>query len=163
MTRAQILAAVWLLTLLASFWAGREWRDRSCELAISAGALNALKADKQAVEQARAVEQKQGQAQQAAADTADKREAQINADYGERLASAGNGGDHGRLSQLWGQCETDRLSERAATAAEAAGQDRLRRESAARIVRDVESAQSERDEVIDRYQAVGAPADAKQL
>lgn len=163
MTRAQILAAVWLLSLLAAFGAGWTWKGDRAEVRETRAELKQSKAETKAVEQVRAVEKKQGQAQQAATDAADKREAQINADYDKRLASAGNGGDHGRLSQLWGQCETDRLSERAATAAEAAGQDRLRRESAARIVRDVESVQSERDEVIDRYQAVAAPADAKQL
>jgi|GEM_PF-1153429 len=161
MTRAQILAG--LLLFLAGCLLGREWRDRSAEIAAGKQEVKQLAGQVQAEQQARAVEQKQSQAQQAAGDTADKREAQINADYDKRLASAGNGGDHGRLSQLWGQCETDRLSERAATAAEAAGQDRLRRESAARIVRDVESVQSERDEVIERYQALAGPADAKQI
>ena len=59
-----------------------------------------------------------------------------------------------RLRQLWGQYETAKLAGSAATAAEAAEQDRLRRESASRIVRAVELAQSERNEAVDRYEAV---------
>ena len=93
-------------------------------------------------------------AQQLASDDASTREAKIDAQYSARLAAAGNGTDYGRLSRLWGQCETDRLSEHAAAAAEVAGQDRLRRESAARIVRDVETLQSERDQLIDLYLAI---------
>ena len=152
MTRAHILAG--LLIFLAGCLLGREWRDRSADLAESRQESKRLTAQVQAVQQARAVEQKQARVQQSAGDAADKREAQIDADYDARLAAAGSDGDNGRLSRLWGQCETDRLSERAATAAEASEQDRLRRESAARIVRDVESVQSERDEVIDRYNAI---------
>lgn len=152
--RARLVIALWLLSLLGSFWAGREWRSRSCELAQSRAETTLHQGNAQAIAQARYLERKSTQAQQAVSDAASTREATIDAQYDARLAAAGNGTDYGRLSRLWGQCETDRLSERAAASAEVAGQDRLRRESAARIVRDVETLQSERDEVIDRYLAV---------
>jgi len=60
----------------------------------------------------------------------------------------------GRLRKLWGQCETDALAGSAAAAAAAAEQDRLREASARRIERAVELAQSERNEAVDRYEAV---------
>lgn len=91
-----------------------------------------------------------------AANAADSREEQINADYDRRIAAAdaGHESELGQLRKLWGSCETGRLSSGAVAASEAAEQDRLRRASAARIVRAVELAQSERDEAIDRYEAV---------
>lgn len=152
MTRAYIFGV--LLAFLLGCMVGREWRDRNADIAAGKQEVKQLTGQVQAEQGARALEQKQARDQQHAADGADQREAQINADYDARLASAGTDSDSGRLSRLWGQCETNRLSERAATSAEAAEQDRLRRESAARIVRDVESAQSERDEVVDRYSAI---------
>jgi|GEM_PF-6670954 len=106
-------------------------------------------------------ERTQRAATQAAADSADNRQEKINADYQNRVAAAVAGRDSelGRLRRLWGSCETQRLSDGAAAAAEVAEEDRLRRASAAGIVRAVELAQSERDEAIDRYQALGAPAE----
>lgn len=88
-----------------------------------------------------------------AQDEAGKRYEQIESDYQRRIAGVVS--DRDRLRKLW-QAEraTDQLADSAATAAAAAEQDRLRRESAARIVRAVEQVQSERDEVIDRYEAV---------
>jgi len=56
LTRLQIILAVWLLSLLASFWAGREWRDRSADLAETRTELKQSKAETKAVEQARSVE-----------------------------------------------------------------------------------------------------------
>lgn len=105
---------------------------------------------------ARLAEKTVAKAQASAGDAANAREAKIDDDYQERLASAVAGRDSelGRVRKLWGQCETDRLSGSAAAAAEVAEQDRLRDASAARIVRAVELAQSERDEAIDRYEAV---------
>lgn len=152
MTRAHLLAG--LLLFLAGCLLGREWRDRSADLAESRQEVKAMSGQVEAVQAARQAEQAQAQAQQAAGDKADKQEARINADYDARLAAAGTGADYGRLNRLWAQCETQLLSNGAAAAAEAAGQDRLRRESAARVVRAVESVQAERDEVVDRYGAL---------
>lgn len=50
-----------------------------------------------------------------------------------------------RLRKLWAGCETDRLSDPVARAGELAGQDRLRRESAERVLRAVETLQAQRD------------------
>lgn len=88
-----------------------------------------------------------------AQDEAGKRNDQIELDYQRRIAGVVS--DRDRLRKLW-QAEraTDELADSAAIAAAVAEQDRLRRESAARIVRAAETVQSERDEVIDRYEAV---------
>jgi len=95
-------------------------------------------------------------AAQGAGDTADAREKQINADCENRrsAAVAGRDSDLGRLLHLWAGCETQRLADGAATSAEAAEQDRLRRASAARVLGAVELAQSKRDEAVDRYRVV---------
>ncbi|WP_313398173.1 hypothetical protein [Stenotrophomonas sp.] len=61
MTRLQIILAVWLLSLLASFWAGREWRDRSCELAEAKDHIEQSLGMVKAVEQARSVERQQNE------------------------------------------------------------------------------------------------------
>lgn len=71
----------------------------------------------------------------------------------EARASAADA-DNRRLRKLWGQCETGALAGSAEAAAAAAEQDRLREASARRIERAVELAQSERDEAVDRYEAV---------
>lgn len=110
------------------------------------------RAEAEAQERARKVEQQITDKQSEAGDDADAREQQIQADYDRRIAGADRERD--RLSKLWGACETSLLSSSAAAAAEAAEQDRLRRESAARVLRAVELAQSERDEAVDRYVAV---------
>lgn len=152
-TRAHILAGIGLFLL--GCLAGREWRDRSADLAESRQEVRQLAGQVEAVQEVRKVEQAQSQAQQAAGDKADEQKGKIDADYDARLAAAGAGADYGRLNRLWAQCETQLLSSGAAAAAATAEKDRLRRESAARIVRDVESAQAERDEVVDRYGALG--------
>ncbi|WP_155282165.1 hypothetical protein [Xanthomonas vasicola] len=140
----------------AMFGAGWTWRGDRAEGATSeqkAGtALGALAGE----QTARATEHQQAAAAQGAADSAATREDRIDADYDARIAAAVAGRDSelGRVRRLWAGCETDRLSGGAAAAAEAAKQDRLRGASAARVVRACELAQSERDEAIDRYQAV---------
>lgn len=152
-TRTHILAGIGLFLL--GCLVGREWRDRSADLAESRREVKQLAGQVEAVQEVRKVEQAQSRAQQVAGDKADEQKGKIDADYDARLAAAGTGADYGRLNRLWAQCETQLLSNRAAAAAAIAEQDRLRRESAARIVRDVESAQAERDEVVDRYGALG--------
>lgn len=88
-----------------------------------------------------------------AQDEADKRNEKIESDYRRRIAGVVSERD--RLQDLWrSHLATDRVSDSAAAARAADEQDRLRRESAARIVWAAEQAQSERDEAIDRYQAV---------
>lgn len=56
MTRTQILAAVWLLSLLAAFGAGWTWRSDRAEAAEARHALGVSAGQTRAVEQARSVE-----------------------------------------------------------------------------------------------------------
>jgi phosphate starvation-inducible protein PhoH len=146
-----------------AFWMGREWRDRSADLTTATIETATVKESLTAEQGARAVEHQQAAATQGAADKATTREDKIDADYDERIAAAVAGRDSelGRIRKLWAGCETDRLSGGAAAAAEAAEQDRLRRASAARIVRACELAQSERDETIDRYNVIAGTGPAQ--
>ncbi|MBO9766504.1 MULTISPECIES: hypothetical protein [Xanthomonas] len=156
MNRHAIAIIATLLWSVAMFGAGWAWRGDRAEGAISeqkAGAALGALAGEQA---ARATEHQQAGAAQQAGDKATAREDKIDADYDARIAAAVAGRDSelSRVRRLWAGCETDRLSGGATAAAEAAEQDRLRGASAARVVRACELAQSERDEAIDRYQAL---------
>lgn len=142
--------------LALSFWAGWEWRDRSVDVDTATASTDAARALAQAVADARTTERAQQAAAQSVTDTADTREGKIHDDFDARISAAlaGRDSELGRLRDQWASCETSRLSDPAAAAAEAAEQDRLRRASAARIVRACELAQSERDEAVDRYQTL---------
>lgn len=156
MNRIALAIIAFVIWTCLAFWGGWEWRDRAADLAESLRTSADTAAALQAEQQARGIEQQQAVAAQGAGDAATTREEKIDVDYQERLAAAVAGRDSelGRLRHEWAGCETARLSDGAAAAAEAAEQDRLRAASAARIVRAVELAQSERDEAIDRYQAL---------
>ncbi|MEE7545755.1 hypothetical protein HF319_00695 [Xanthomonas sp. Kuri4-1] len=145
-------ALLWSAAMFAAGWAWRGDRAGAADARQQAGASAAVV---QQVNDTRATEHAQAQATQAVADTADTQEEKIDADYQERLAAAlaGRDSELGRLRQQWAGCETARLSDPASAAAAAAEEDRLRRASAARVVRACELAQSERDEAVDRYQA----------
>jgi hypothetical protein len=136
--------------------AGWSWRGDRAELADAKGQAVVAQAQTAQAQELRQVDRQQVVATQGAGDAADAREEKINADYEERLSAAvaGRDSDLGRLRHLWAGCETQRLADGAATSAEAAEQDRLRAASAARVLRAVELAQSERDEAVDRYQVV---------
>lgn len=150
-----MLAAA-LLWSAAMFAAGWVWRGDRAQAARSAEQYKLATGQTKAEQVARQTEQKQAQSVQAAGDIASSREEKINAEYEARLqaALAGRDDELGRLRQQWAASATNCLSNDAATAAASAEQDRLRRASAARIVRATQLAQSERDEVIDRYEAV---------
>lgn len=139
-------------------FAGWSWRGDRADLADANGQAVAAKAEATQAQELRQVDRQQVVATQGAGDEAGAREEQINADFQERLSAAvaGRDSDLGRLRGLWAGCETQRLADGAAASAEAAEQDGLRRASAARVLRAVELAQSERDEAIDRYQVVAA-------
>jgi len=164
MNRWLTLVAFIAWTALA-FWVGREWRDRSADLDTANVATEQAQGEANAQAGVREIEHKQAAATQGAADTADTREDKIDADYNARIAAAVAGRDTelGRVRKLWAGCETGRLSGDAAAAAEAAEQDRLRRASAAGIVRACQLAQSERDETIDRYEAAAAASAKAQV
>ncbi len=111
------------------------------------------KAEAAAQAKARKAEQALAAGLTDAADKADQRYDEIEADYQRRIAGVVSERD--RLQVLWrAERATDKLADSAAAAGAADETDRLRRESAARIVRAAEQAQSERDEAIDRYEAV---------
>lgn len=157
MNRILIALAVALVWSVAMFGAGWAWRGDRAETADARqdGKASAAVAQQQA--QVRAIEHKQGQATQAAADSADTRREKIDADYEARLAAAvaGRGADIGRLRQQWeASAATARLSSDAGIAAATAKADRLRLAGAARVLRATELAQAERDEAIERYEAV---------
>jgi hypothetical protein len=163
MNRILIAIVAFVAWTVLAFWAGREWRDRSADLATSQQQTAAAQGEAKAQAGAREVEHQQAAATQSAADSANTREDKIDADYDERIAAAVAGRDSelGKLRKQWAGCETDRLSSDAAIAAEAAEQDRLRQASAARAVRACELAQSERDEVIDRYNVAAGSSTAQ--
>lgn len=133
MTRAQILAVVWLLSLLAALWVGREWRDRSCELEISAGALNALKADKQAVEQARSVEHQQNERLHEIGTQYEAKRSE-NESLPSTVVAQLNDGTL-QLRKQWAACETSRLSDATAAAIERDALAELRRKDQGDLVR----------------------------
>lgn len=145
--------AVSVALLLAAGWLGWEWRDRSAdaEKATTVAKHATALADAQA--KAREAEQALTDGLAQADDEADQRDEQIERDYQRRIAAVVS--DRDRLQKLWrAERATDRLADDSEAARAADEQDRLRRESAARIVRATERAQAERDEVIDRYEAV---------
>lgn len=158
MNRIAIAIIATLLWSGAMFGAGWAWRGDRAEAAVATGEAATGKQALQVEQAARVTEHKQAAATQGAADSATTREDKIDADYDARIAAAVAGRDSelGRLRNEWAACETSRLSDPAAAAAEIARKDGLRRASAARIVRACELAQSERDEAVDRYQAIAS-------
>lgn len=157
-----LLRRYWLhaLVLAALAWGGYKahayvWQNGYNAANVRAEQIIAEMARAEADAQARARKAEQALAaeQADAGERADERDEQIERDYQRRIAAVVS--DRDRLQKLWrAERATDRLADSAEAAAEADRQDRLRRESAARIVRAVERVQSERDEVIDRYEAV---------
>jgi hypothetical protein len=164
MNRIALGALIVVLLVGAGFGAGWAWRGDRAVTVQATNTATGAKAEATAQAAARTQEQKQGLATQAAGDSADKREEKINADYDARLAAAlaGRDADIGRLRQQWeASTATARLSSDAGIAAAAAEADRLRRAGAARVLRATELAQSERDEAIDRYEAVRTGREVK--
>lgn len=150
-----------VLLLLAAVW-GHGYHTKG--LACAANEANEraraeqviaefAKAERDAVQKARETEQRRVDDLAKAADAADAREDKINEDYERRIA--GLDADRDRLRDHWQGCKaTSGVSVSAAVARAADEADRLRREGAAGIVRNVERVQSERDEAIERYEAV---------
>ncbi|KRG38841.1 hypothetical protein ARC78_15275 [Stenotrophomonas pictorum JCM 9942] len=131
MTRAHILACIGLFLL--GCLVGREWRDRSADLAESRQEVKQLVEQVEAVQGARAIEQSQGQAM---ADIGAKHEEDREAAAAVPAAvvadlRAGNV----RLRQEWAGCETRLLSEAVASTVERDAAAAVRAEAAGRIVR----------------------------
>lgn len=113
-TRAHILAAIGIFLLGCLL--GREWRDRSADLAESRQEVKQLTGQVDAVQGARTIEQSQGQAM---ADIGAKHEEDREAAEAVPAAvvadlRAGNL----QLRRQWAACETNCVSESAAGAAE---------------------------------------------
>lgn len=130
-TRAHILAGIGLF--LAGCLVGREWRDRSADLAESRQQVSQLAGQVEAVQGARQVEQAQGQA---LADIGAKHEEDREAAEAVPAAvvadlRAGNV----RLRKEWAGCETRLLSQAVASTVERDALAQRREQLAGEIVR----------------------------
>lgn len=114
MTRAQILAG--LLLFLAGCLLGREWRDRSAEIAAGKREVKQLTSQVLAEQGARALEQTKGQelAKIGAKHEQDREAAEAIPAAVVADLRAGNL----QLRRQWAACETNRVSESAAGIAE---------------------------------------------
>lgn len=130
-TRAHILAGIALF--LAGFLAGREWRDRSADLAESRQEVQQLAGQVEAVQGARQAEQAKGQA--LAGIGAKHEEDRKAAEAVPAAVVADLRADVLRLRQHWAGCETRALSEAAAGAVERDALAELRAEAAGAVVR----------------------------
>lgn len=116
MTRAQILALAWLLSLLGAFWAAWSWRGDIATVTETRAELKQSKGEAKAVEQARAVEQGKSAA---LADIGEGHEQDRQTAEGvpdSVVADLRNG--NYRLRDELASCETRNLSSAAATASQ---------------------------------------------
>ena len=159
MITQRLWLSAWVASCAVAFLLGREWRDRSAEVEVSRSREARTAEMLQAETRRGNIQREQAQTQQRAADKAEQQKERVNAEYIERLeaAVAGRDGELGRLRKLWASDATQCLSSSSAAAAALAEQDRLRRASAARVLRAVELVQIERNEVVDRYEALMIP------
>jgi hypothetical protein len=135
--------------LAGSAWLGYEWRDRAADAELAALVADHATALAEAEAKARKAERDAALrvSQIAEQHEQDKRNAQIAADRTIADLRAGNV----QLREHWRGCATDRVSQDAATAAELARQDELRRESLRRVLGWVGRLQAQRDALIDAY------------
>lgn len=133
MTRAQILAAVWLLSLLAAFGAGWTWKGDRAEARETRTELKQAKAETKAVEQARSVEHQKNERLHEIGTQYEAKRSENESLPSTVLADlrAGNL----RLRDGWASCETQRLSESVASTSERDAATQRREEFASRVVR----------------------------
>jgi len=116
MNRAPIALAVVLGLMAASFWAGREWRDRSADLTESRRDTSDAQAGQKAEQAARGTEQKTAAA---LAEIGEKHEqARAEAESVPAAVAADLRAGNVRLRSEWAGCETQRLSDASAAARE---------------------------------------------
>ncbi|MNM06986.1 Bacteriophage lysis protein [compost metagenome] len=116
MTRAQILALVWLLSLLGTFWAGWSWRGDIAAVTETRAELKQSKGEAKAVEQARSVEHSKSAAM---ADIGERHEQDRQAaEAVPDSVVADLRADRYRLRGELASCETRNLSSAAATASQ---------------------------------------------
>ena len=130
-TRAHILAGIGLF--LAGCLVGREWRDRSADLAESRQEAKALAGQVEAVQGARTIEQSQGQALATIGAKHEEDREAAEAVPAAAVADLRNG--NVRLRQEWAGCETRLLSQAVASTVERDALAASREEAAGRIVR----------------------------
>ncbi len=130
-TRAHIFAG--LLLFLAGCLLGREWRDRSADLAQSRQATKQAQAETKAVETARSAEHQQSDTLAKIGETHEQARAAAPAVADAVVADlrAGNL----RLRDGWASCETQRLSDTSAAARERDAAAQRRAEFAGAVVR----------------------------
>lgn len=133
MTRAKILAAVWLLSLLAAFGAGWTWRGDRAEGGEARQEVKALAGQVEAVQGARTIEQSQGQALATIGAKHEEDRAAAEAIPAAVAADLRNG--NVRLRQEWAGCETRLLSQAVASTVERDALAQSREELAGAVVR----------------------------
>lgn len=116
MTRAKILAAMWLLSLLAAFGAGWAWNGDRAEVRETRAELKQSKVEEKAADQARGKERSQSEA---LAEIGEKHELDRQAAEGvaDSVVADLRAGNY-RLRNELASCETSRLSSAAASARE---------------------------------------------
>ena len=116
MTRAKILAAMWLLSLLAAFGAGWAWKGDRAEVRETRAGLKQSKVEAKAADQARGKERSQSEALAEIGEKheLDRKAAEVVADSVVADLRAGNY----RLRHELASCETSRLSSAAASASQ---------------------------------------------
>lgn len=134
------LAVVAVLTVL---WFRADAIRASGERAAAEQERDSARAEVDALNGVLDTERRKAKALTAIAQTHEDKLHEIESDSARRVADLESGAL--RLRKLWASSETQCLSETVASAAELAGQDRLRRESSERIVRAVETVQAQRD------------------
>ena len=134
------LAVVAVLTVL---WFRADAIRSGAERAAAVQERDSARAEVDALKGVLDTERRKAKALTAIAQTHEDKLHEIEADSARRVADLESG--NLRLRKLWAGSETQCLSETAASAAELAGQDRLRRESTERVLRAVETVQAQRD------------------
>lgn len=153
MTRAQILAAVWLLSLLAAFGAGWAWKGDRAEVRETRTELKQSKVEAKAVDQARGKERSQSEA---LAEIGEKHELDRQAAEGmaDSVVADLRSGNY-RLRNELASCETSRLSESSESASQRDAGAISREEiaaSAIRIARDADDQLRACQAVVRAYQ-----------
>lgn len=133
MTRAQILAAVWLLSLLAAFSAGWTWKGDRAEVRETRTELKQSKVEAKAADQARGKERSQSEA---LAEIGEKHELDRQAAEGvaDSVVADLRAGNY-RLRNELASCETSRLSESSESASQRDAGTVSREEIAAAAIR----------------------------
>lgn len=133
MTRAQILASAWLLSLVAAFGAGWTWKGDRAEVREARTELKQSKVEAKATDEARAKERSQSDAM---AKIGEKHELDRQAAEGvaDSVVADLRAGNY-RLRNELASCETSRLSSAAASASQRDAGAISREEIAAAAVR----------------------------